>query len=59
MFFSSPKSYTNLLLDSEQLMVFTESSDTYKQLDEESKNLKKTPVLNCAKFTNSELQNDL
>jgi hypothetical protein len=57
--FFSPKSYTSLLTDTQQLIVFTESSDTYKQLDEQLKNFQKTPVLNCAKFNNAELQNNL
>ncbi|CAF2262646.1 unnamed protein product [Rotaria magnacalcarata] len=55
----NPNSYTDLLLDTEQLIVFTESSDTYKKLDEEVKKFKKTPILNCANFNNAELQNDL
>ncbi|CAF2091964.1 unnamed protein product [Rotaria magnacalcarata] len=55
----NPNSYTDLLLDTEQLIVFTESSDTYKKLDEEVNKFKKTPILNCANFNNAELQNDL
>ncbi|UJR33599.1 hypothetical protein I4U23_021036 [Adineta vaga] len=54
-----PKSYTKLLTDTEQLILFTESSDTYKQLDEDMKSSSKSPVLNCANFNNAELQNNL
>jgi len=55
----SLKSYTNLLSDTQQLIVFTESSEDYKQLDEQLKNLQKPPILNCANFNNAELQNNL
>ncbi|CAF0750482.1 unnamed protein product [Adineta ricciae] len=53
------ESYTKLLSDAEQLILFTESSETYKRLDEDMKNLSKSPVLNCASFNNAELQNNL
>jgi phosphoethanolamine N-methyltransferase len=52
----NPTSYTNLLSDTQQLILFTESVDTYKQLDGQIKN---SPILNCAKFNNAELQNNL
>jgi len=55
----SPKAYTNLLSDAGQLIVFTESSEAYKQFEDESKSLSKPPVLNCANFNNAELQNNL
>ncbi|CAF0810541.1 unnamed protein product [Rotaria sordida] len=54
-----PTFYTKLLPNTEQLIVFTESSNIYKQLDEKSENFQKTPILNCAKFNNAELQNNL
>ncbi|CAF0725714.1 unnamed protein product [Adineta steineri] len=53
------KSYTSLLSNTQQLIVFTESSDTYKQIDEQLKNAEKSPILNCAKFNNAELQDNL
>lgn len=58
-YYFSLKSYTNLLSDTQQLIVFTESSEDYKQLDEQLKNLQKPPILNCANFNNAELQNNL
>jgi hypothetical protein len=54
--FFSPKFYANLLLNTQQLIVFTESSDTYKELDAQLTN---SPILNCAKFNNAELQDNL
>lgn len=54
-----PQLYTNLLKTAEQLILFTESSDLYKKVDEEIKNLPKSPVLNCANFNNAEMQNNL
>ncbi len=56
MFFFSPQPYTNLLTNTQQLIVFTESSDIYKQLDAQLKN---SPILNLANFNNAELQNNL
>ncbi|CAF0782745.1 unnamed protein product [Rotaria sp. Silwood1] len=54
-----PTFYTKLLSTIEQLILFTESSDIYKQLDEQLENFQKKPILNCAKFNNAELQNNL
>jgi len=55
----NPKPYTSLLSDAQQLIVFSESSDTYKQLDEQLKGSQQGPILNCASFNNAELQNNL
>ena len=52
----SPTLYTNLVSDAQQLILFTESTDTFKQLDGQ---LASSPVLNCANFNNAELQNNL
>jgi len=52
----NPTLYTNLVSDAQQLILFTESTDTFKQLDGQ---LGSSPVLNCANFNNAELQNNL
>lgn len=52
----NPTLYTNLVSDAQQLILFTESTDTFKQLDGQLKN---SPILNCANFNNAELQNNL
>ena len=56
MIYFSPTSYTNLLSNTQQLILFTESTDIYKQLDGQIPN---SPILNCANFNNAELQNNL
>lgn len=58
--FKSPTTYTSLISNPKQLIVFTESTDQYKKLDESLKNIDSTtPVLNCANFNNAELQENL
>jgi hypothetical protein len=56
---SSSAHLIDLLVDAEQLTVFSESADVCKQIGDELKNSANKPILNYAKYTNAELQSDL
>ena len=57
-FCSSPVDYLELNSTAKEYFVFTESSETYKILDESSLNSSGKLNLNCAHFNNAEFKSE-